>query len=535
MQEATYGKLDSGYEFMNARNLWSQVRTGTLRAGGLPISSLMRDLAPKLVLPVILSVAFATYASTLTAWFQADDFWFLQASQTASSSWDYIVTALDFRDRGPFADPPTVFQPDSPNYRPFYTLSFFGLFQVLEIQAWGYHLWNIVMHISATVLVWLIARKITQRSLIAHGAALLFALHPAYALTVAWIANGNPLMANLASMAALWLFLKHLDGGRRHYLCYGGSLLLLTAALLTHPETIIIVVMIVLTYGLVYARTLREPPAVRTWLELTPFLLLAIASMGIQNWVRDESGILQNTYSFGPHMYDNILRFMALSVYPIDAEQGTEYSWQHAIASVGMLLATIGLLTSQRRQPYPALFIIIWFYLSLITLSVSPTVGAPGRKLYAAGPSLAMVLAMLAVAVWDARPQRFEALSQLTAAVLVLLLVLGLSVGASQAARKADQYSLSIKHLVDEFREAYPNQLPEDSRVFMAGVPWQLRTNRAQVRIAIQLYYGADVAVHAAWTEEELRARFPNMGTRETDVFFHCTDCNQIPLDLSGP
>ena len=150
---------------MSAPSAIHRVQRWAKGAQGQALVARVQALGPQLVLAAILLLTFAVYAPTLTDWFMRDDFLFLRAAQTASRPWVYIRDSFDFRSPGPPVD--FTF------YRPLYQASYLGFYKLFGLEAWPYHLLNVSVHLANAVLVWLIARKLTGRLLVAHAAALM--------------------------------------------------------------------------------------------------------------------------------------------------------------------------------------------------------------------------------------------------------------------------------------------------------------------------------------------------------------------------
>ncbi len=495
----------------------SRVQRWTQGPGGRAFVDRVQAFAPQLVLAAILLLTFAVYAPTLTFWFMHDDFLFLRAAQTAASPWAYVRDSFDFRNPGPPAD--------FSFYRPLYQASFLGIYKLFGLEAWAYHLLNVSVHLANVALLWLIARKLTGRVLIAHGAALIFALHPAYTSAVAWVAAGNAVLEMLPFLGSLWFFLKYLDGGPRRLWYYIASFAAFVLALLFHPEALVLTVLIVLAYGLLYARGTRDLLAVRPWLQLVPFVVTAIAYFQIQSWVRDHSLIQAVSFGFGPWFDDNYWHYMSFVLYPFGLTTSSAYTSRHLIATIGFLLISLTVGLAGPRRGHTTTFVLYWFYLSLIPLSTF-IFGADARKLYTAGPAMAILLAMFGVILWDARPRRLESWATGLAVVLIALLTVGTAWRALETQEPIDSSTRDARQLIGQVREEYPTLSP-DARLYLVDVPWTLVLfNDTRLRDAIRIYYG-DIEVRGFKSEEAfLDAK---LEPSEDDIIFHYSDTADSP------
>ncbi len=488
---------------MNLFKRWAK------RPQGQALVARLQALGPQLMLAAILLLTFAVYAPTLTFWFMHDDFLFLRAAQTASAPWFYVRDSFDFRSPGP----PAEFD----FYRPLYQASFLGFYKLFGLEAWAYHLLNVSVHLANVALLWLIARKLTGRVLVAHGAALIFALHPAYTSAVAWITAGNAVLEMLPYLASLWFFLKHLDGGPRRLWYYIASFAAFVLALLFHPEALVLTVLIVLAYGLLYARGTRDLRAVGPWLRLVPFVVTAIAYFQIQSWVRDHSLTQSDAFGFGPWFDDNYWRYMAMAIYPYDLSTSFTFTSRHLIATIGFVLISVTVGVAGPRRGRATTFVLYWFYLALIPLSTF-ALGADARKLYTAGPGLAILLAMFGVLLWDARPRRLEGWATGLALALVVMLTVGTIWRASETQEPVGNSTRDGRHLLDQVREEYPT-LPSDGRLYLVDVPSTLVLfGDSRLQASLHIYYG-DIEVRGFRNEQEYLDA--NLEPSEDDIIFH--------------
>ncbi len=90
-------------------------------------------------------------------------------------------------------------------YRPLVTASFVVDAQWSGARPLGYHLTNVVLHVAASVLLWLLLRSLALGRGAVLGAALIFAVHPAFASVVAWIPGRNDSLLAVFGLAS-WIF-----------------------------------------------------------------------------------------------------------------------------------------------------------------------------------------------------------------------------------------------------------------------------------------------------------------------------------------
>src|SRR5207249_9439863 len=105
-----------------------------------------------------------------------------------------------------FAPPAGIYQWTYHYYRPLVQLTLLGDRALYGSEPFGYHLTVLLLHAAAAWAVYALARRITTRA----GAVLeasLFAVYPASAECVGWIAGRNDIVAGLFSALSAAVFL----------------------------------------------------------------------------------------------------------------------------------------------------------------------------------------------------------------------------------------------------------------------------------------------------------------------------------------
>src|SRR5438876_310530 len=169
----------------------------------------------------------------------------------------------------------------------------FGLdYLVWGLEPLGYHLTNLVLHATSAAVFYLVARRILSLAvpdpddrgqaglaLSAGFAALLFALHPLRAGSVAWATERRDVLLRLFSLLTILASLRACERGERGRGWYWGAVGLFACALLSKSMAVSLpaVLLILDVYPL---RRLGgrmgwwSEPARRVYLEKIPFVLL---------------------------------------------------------------------------------------------------------------------------------------------------------------------------------------------------------------------------------------------------------------------
>ena len=129
---------------------------------------------------------------------------------------DDTTMILDLNTPGKYTSLKALFAPTHGRYfRPVLKLSF-----ILESRLWhfnypGYHLTNIIIHISNAILLYFISLTFFKEKpfsrKISFAAALLFVVHPLSCESVAWISGRTDLLSAFFSLAAVLIFRSNLS------------------------------------------------------------------------------------------------------------------------------------------------------------------------------------------------------------------------------------------------------------------------------------------------------------------------------------
>src|SRR5260221_6180005 len=208
------------------------------------------------IAPFILLLTFLAYIPALRAGFVNWD------------DGDYIVDNLIVKD---FANLKSILStPVQGNYHPLTMLSIAINYQVSGLNAWSYHLFNLVFHLINCFLVYRLVMLLSNRNIIiAFTTAILFGVHLMHVESVAWVSERKDVLYSLFFLAGLISYTKYADTGiRKQYLL---TILFLVLSLLSKPAAVIFPVAL-FCIDLLRKRKLN----VRLFAEKIPFFILAL-------------------------------------------------------------------------------------------------------------------------------------------------------------------------------------------------------------------------------------------------------------------
>lgn len=210
------------------------------------------------------------------------------------------------------------------HYMPLTWLTF-ALDHVLgRMDPWGYHLASLMLHAVNAVLVYLVARRLLSVALetavdtrVGAGlAALLFALHPQRAESVAWISDRGTLLCGAFYLLAVLSYLRGVGAPdcRRSIWWRAASLVAFAAALLSKgmAMSLPITLLILDVYPLQRWRAGWR----RVLVEKLPYCALALAGAVVAVWARSQGAEFTDYGSYGLAARIGLIAY-SLSFYPL--------------------------------------------------------------------------------------------------------------------------------------------------------------------------------------------------------------------------
>ena len=428
--------------------------------------------SPYAGLVAALLAALIVYLPSTTSWFWQDDVWYLPAVRHADAL-TFVRQAFDFRDT---TMPVPAFLE---HYRPLYLTGWLLRYRAFGEHAAAYHVMSIMVHLGNVALVWSIVGRLTRRNLTATVAAMVFAIHPAFTLSVVWASAATDGETLLASLAVFWFFIKYLDDGRGASAWYSASVAAYLVALLLHPKAIVAVVPLVLYYAITARPSLRDVRKPAVWGEFVPFFILGAGYAVVQSYV-SAHGHQGELYALGWHNARNFLAYTAIAAMPrwrFIVDPAWVLYFPDALDPVplfvgGVVLAALVVwcFMLDRRHSTMRRFAFLWFVGAVAPLTTF-TPGAVDRDLYIAGPAWALLVGLAATWVWDALPRAAPARVCVAA---VLVAALGLSARETWIyEHDITRRSLVWKSFTQELQRTYPVLAP-GSTIYVTNAPLTL-------------------------------------------------------------
>ncbi len=216
-------------------------------------------------------------------------------------------------------------------YVPMTMLSYMLDYQLWELQPFGYHVTNVLLHILNVVLAFLLLNLLFKNKIASFLCAFIFALHPAQVESVAWISERKNLLSSLFFFLSFISYVKYRDsrkslilplegGGDRLgiTLFYLFSIVLFLLALLSKPSVVGLPILLI-GYDYFYSSRITK----KDLKDKIPFFFLCLAFCISTLYFHKET-LAEGSYhggSFSAHFFTMIsisLNYLKLVFYPLN-------------------------------------------------------------------------------------------------------------------------------------------------------------------------------------------------------------------------
>ncbi len=293
---------------------------------------------------------------------------------------------------------------DAGAYRPLTSIA-----HMLDVQAFGlvpgsHHAVNLFLHAMNGVLLFLLLRGWTGAIGKSAVVALLFAVHPLYVESVAWIAQRNQLLGAFLMFLTLGAYTQYVRAPSRTG--FGGVLALYACTLFVEPTLFVLPALFLLIDYWPLDRDNDVTKGARL-VEKLPFAVVAVAFAIVAYLVWKQTGpvLLQPSYSAGVRISNAIV---ACAIYvgqfawpanlvPFYPYPGTMPAWPAIAAAIGVLGGITGA-AMRYRGAHPFVIVGWGWYL----LTVAPTLRAVyiGQNAHADHNAYVPLVGLFIIVVW---------------------------------------------------------------------------------------------------------------------------------------
>jgi hypothetical protein len=274
-------------------------------------------------------------------------------------------------------------------YRPVVTLSYFADYRLWGLNPFGYHLFNVFLHLVNVILFYLFLRMFPAVRTAAVLSALFFAVHPVNSEAVNVISFREDLLVFLFSISSFIFFIKRdsVRSGGSGALCMLFSSGLYLLALFSKESALVLPILLALyDYFFVFKQNAREL-FLKAWKRyfwyVPPILIYAAAWIALKG----PGGIICGQYPYpGGSFYTNILTMagvfstyvswllIPVNIHAFLPENDPAYTLHsfydpRAFFSVALVILLFAAALAARRKYKLVSFSIFWFFITLAPVS----------------------------------------------------------------------------------------------------------------------------------------------------------------------
>ncbi len=247
---------------------------------------------------------------------------------------------------------------DQGNWHPLTWLSHLLDIQLYGPQGGAHHVTNLILHILASLMLFVFLRRATGARWRSAFVAFLFALHPLHVESVAWVSERKDVLCAFFWFLTSWTYVRYAE--RPGLLRYLLILLPFCLGLLSKPMIVTLpFVLLLLDFW-----PLGRKVSVRLFLEKIPFLALAAADSFITFRVQHDAGFVRTLESTPLVLrVENALItwfiYIGKMLWPVNLPVWYPYPktipiWQPALAAMAIVAVSFLAIRGFRKFPYLA-------------------------------------------------------------------------------------------------------------------------------------------------------------------------------------
>lgn len=265
-------------------------------------------------------------------------------------------------------------------WHPLTWLSLMFDYQLHGLNAGGYHLTNLILHILSTLLLFSLLNRMTGAVWKSIFVAAFFALHPLRVESVAWIAERKDALSMFLGLATLYAYVCYTEHSRlsRYFIC----LILFALALMSKPMMVTLpFILMLLDYWPLQrwqkamneqGKTLKSVGGL-IW-EKTPLIFLAIVFSMLTLWAHNKGGMIASLERLPflarvQNMVISYVSYLGKIFYPVDLAFFYPYPyafplWKILASCFILIVVTCAVVYAFRK--YPFLFVGWFWYLGAL-------------------------------------------------------------------------------------------------------------------------------------------------------------------------
>lgn len=265
-------------------------------------------------------------------------------------------------------------------YIPLTWMTFGADYLLWGMNPFGYHLTSLLLHTANAGVFYFVALRLLRQALRGPGettlrlgaaaAALLFAIHPLRAESVAWVTERRDVLSGLFFLLTILTYLKACEAEgarRRRWLAGSVGLYFLSLSSKSMGATLPIILILLDIYPLDRLggrwQEWIAPGARKVWVEKLPYLLLALAAVGMALYAMLANSFLTSLenlpfaarvalafYSLWFYLWKTLLPLGLVPLYELPSRVNP-LDPQYLVGALAVTVITGGLIVMRRRWP----------------------------------------------------------------------------------------------------------------------------------------------------------------------------------------
>ena len=280
------------------------------------------------------------------------------------------------------------------NYHPITMLVYALEYHFFGLSETGFHAVSLLFHLANVVLVFYVILMLSNKTVVALVASLLFGIHPLHVESVAWASSLKDLLYTFFFLASYICYLKYLKNKENKFFLY--ALLLYLFSILSKAMAVPLPAVFLLTDYL-----MKRKLNAKAWLEKVPFFALGLIFGVVAVFAQKSTSSIQSLtvipfyqriifacYDYITYLAKLFIPFNLSAFYPYPIDTGQPVPSQYYIYPV-ILIALVAIVFYSLRYSRKVIFGIGFFTLTvLLVLQLLPVGDAIMADRYSYIPSI---------------------------------------------------------------------------------------------------------------------------------------------------
>lgn len=235
-------------------------------------------------------------------------------------------------------------------------------------NSFGYHLTNLLLHLSSTIMVYIVSSLIFNNRFFQFTAALLFLLHPIHSMSLFWISGRSDMLCALFYLLSFYYFLKYYQ--EKRISCYILHVLFFIFSLLS-KEMAVSLPILIFAYILIFNENIFKTKLYKALQIISPLLLIFFTFIAARFFLlpgQEFYNLVHSNIAI-PHLVKNMTAFIGLLLIPGGHIEIAAFLRAHPVFFLIMAILSFGIGTFlfwKLRKSKTILFLLIFILVSIL-------------------------------------------------------------------------------------------------------------------------------------------------------------------------